>query len=103
MKLIELRPSKKESRAYSSTTLRNIFRKKQSKVTLPPNKKGIIVAIDVDQKLKSRLIAIGLYIGAEIEFIRSAPLGDPYEFLVSGNMITIRKEIARKIEIEVIL
>ena len=53
-------------------------------------------------ELKKRLVEMGITTGEIIKFDRNAPLGDPQEFLVKENGISIRKEDSRNIEIELI-
>lgn len=60
-----------------------------------------IKAINLDKDLKAQLIALGFAYGNEIAFERTAPLGDPQQYLVAGNYIAIRKEDAQRIEVEV--
>ena len=42
-----------------------------------------------------RLMVLGLVEGAEVEFASSAIGGDPLEFRLFGNAISLRKEHAR--------
>lgn len=59
-----------------------------------------IKAINLDSDLKGRLISVGFAYGNEIVFERTAPLGDPQQYFVAGNYISIRKEDAERIEVE---
>lgn len=59
-----------------------------------------VIKIDLDRETKERLLALGLYVGCEVIFERSAPLKDPQEYLVNAQFISIRKELAKKIFIE---
>lgn len=44
---------------------------------------------------------MGIVRGAKIEVVRNAPLGDPMEFLLKGYNLTLRKEDAANILLEV--
>ncbi len=44
---------------------------------------------------------MGIVRGAEIEMVRDAPLGDPVEFLLKGYNLTLRREEAKTIWLEV--
>lgn len=47
-----------------------------------------------------RLLEMGLTPGADIELIRSAPLGYPIEIKIRGYMLTLRKQEANCIELK---
>lgn len=61
-------------------------------------KPGEIVEVagfdETEKAYRSRLTAMGLTRGAEVKFIRSAPMGDPVEIEVRGYKLSIRKEEA---------
>jgi len=44
---------------------------------------------------------MGIVRGAEIPMVRDAPLGDPVEFLLKGYNLTLRREEAKTIWLEV--
>ena len=46
---------------------------------------------------------MGIVPNTKIKLTKKAPLGDPLQVEVSGYSLSIRKEIASKIEVEVIL
>jgi ferrous iron transport protein B len=52
--------------------------------------------------LRQTLLDLGFLPGTEIELIRKAPLGDPYEVKLRGFEITLRKNDAADIEVKVI-
>lgn len=60
-------------------------------------KKGIISAINGNDKFSKRLLALGCTEGTEIELKRSAPLGDPLIISVRGFELAIRKLDAQNI------
>jgi ferrous iron transport protein A len=62
--------------------------------------KAIIVKIGRLGDLKKRLTDMGITSGEVIKLERSAPLGDPQQFLIKGTGIAIRKEDADHIEIK---
>jgi len=43
---------------------------------------------------------MGIVRGAEIEMVRDAPLGDPVEFLLKGYNLTLRREEATNVWLE---
>lgn len=68
---------------------------------LAPGGRGRIVALDGDVEMMQRLLEMGLTPGTELEVVRLAPLGDPIEVRVRGYLLSIRKENARLIRMEV--
>lgn len=63
--------------------------------------RGIIRDLDGDPDLVQRLLELGLTDGEEVELIRFAPLGDPLEVRVRGYHLSLRREEARAILLEV--
>lgn len=62
---------------------------------LKPGETAQVTGFDVTEKAyRSRLGAMGLTKGAEIKFIRAAPMGDPVEIEIRGYKLSIRKEEA---------
>ena len=51
--------------------------------------------------IKKRFLDMGLLPGVEIRVVRVAPLGDPVEIVVRGYNLSLRREEARQIIIEV--
>ena len=51
--------------------------------------------------VKRRLVDMGLTPGTEVKLIKIAPFGDPLELRVRGYSLSLRKEDAGKIEVEV--
>ncbi len=47
-----------------------------------------------------RLLEMGLLPGTEVEMVRLAPLGDPLEIRVRGYLLSLRREEASAIEVE---
>ncbi len=52
--------------------------------------------------LHFRLMEIGFIPGRCIEFLRSAPLGDPVEFFLNGSRIALRKADAAQVLVELV-
>ena len=52
-------------------------------------------------ELRSRLYALGIIPGSELEILRFAPLGDPIQVKVGGSFVSIRKAEADIIQVEI--
>lgn len=63
--------------------------------------KGKTTRIEGSGALRRRIMDMGIVRGAEIEMVRDAPLGDPVEFLLKGYNLTLRREEAKTIWLEV--
>ena len=68
---------------------------------LKRGEKGRIVKIGGGGGLRRRLLDMGLVSGSEVEMERVAPLGDPIEIKVKGYNLSLRKEEADGIQVEV--
>jgi len=67
-----------------------------------PGEEGIIVGFSRGPStLLRRLLDMGLVKNTRIKVIRNAPLGDPVEFEALGYPISLRKEEAKYIIVEV--
>jgi len=64
--------------------------------------KGKIVKIIGTGSVYRRLVDMGLVTGSEVEMQRVAPLGDPIEIKVKGYNLSLRKEEAAGIKVEVV-
>lgn len=69
---------------------------------LTQGQKGKIVALKGEGGLKKHLMEMGFVKGAEVKIGRVAPLGDPIEIKIKGYSISLRKEEAQNIEIEIL-
>ena len=69
---------------------------------LKRGEKGKIVKIGGGGAVRRRLLDMGLVSGSSIEMQRVAPLGDPIEIKVKGYNLSLRKEEAASIQVEVI-
>lgn len=63
---------------------------------LLPGQKAIIQRF-TDDDLSLKLMEMGCIPGEEVEFKRTAPLGDPIEILVSGYLLSLRKAEAQTV------
>ena len=62
--------------------------------------KGRIVHLSLSKEDGERLFYLGIYQGAVLQFLHTAPLHDPYLFYVQGSLLILRKSDAMKIEVE---
>jgi len=69
---------------------------------LKRGEKGRVVKIGGSGSIHRRLLDMGLVSGSEVEMERVAPLGDPIEIKVKGYNLSLRKEEAASIQVEVI-
>ncbi len=69
---------------------------------LPVNKEGIIVSVAGENQLRCRLIDMGLIPKTKVKVVKLAPLGDPMQLHLRGYDLSIRKEDASFIEVEMI-
>ncbi len=63
--------------------------------SLQHGRRYVIDAVDCADPVAQRLMVLGLVEGAEIELASIAIGGDPLEFRVYGNSISLRREHAR--------
>ena len=61
---------------------------------------GKIVALELPPEARQRLLEMGMTVGARIEAVRYAPLGDPVDIKVRGYHLSIRKHEAAGIFVE---
>lgn len=62
---------------------------------------GKITSFKGKGEVKKHLMEMGLVRGSDIKVERVAPLGDPIEVKIKGYSLSLRKEDAKKIEIEI--
>lgn len=60
-----------------------------------------VIEIEVTGEIKYRLLDMGIIPNTKIKLTKKAPLGDPIQIEVRGYSLSIRKEIAHKIKVEV--
>lgn len=68
---------------------------------LKPGTKGKIIRISGNKNLKRRFQTMGILPGEEIVVEKIAPLGDPIDVIVKGYHLSLRKDEAEQIEVEV--
>lgn len=66
---------------------------------LEPGQRAIITRVGGTGALRRRFIEMGILKGETILIERSAPLGDPVEYLIKGYHLALRKEEAAHIEV----
>ncbi|MBE6135572.1 MAG: ferrous iron transport protein A [Erysipelotrichaceae bacterium] len=62
---------------------------------------GIIVKVNGEGRVRRRLFDMGLTPGAEVYLRKKAPLGDPIEITLRGYELSLRKDEAQNVEVEV--
>lgn len=68
---------------------------------LPLGQEAVITAVGGEGALRCRLLDMGLIPKTRVQVEKVAPLGDPLELRVRGYSLSLRKEDAGKIEVEV--
>ena len=62
---------------------------------------GVVLKITAEGKIKRRLFDMGVTPGAEITLKKVAPLGDPIQVLIRGYDLTLRRDEASTVLMEV--
>ena len=65
------------------------------------DREAVITAVGGEGALRCRLLDMGLIPKTRVRVEKVAPLGDPLELRVRGYSLSLRKEDAGKIEVEV--
>lgn len=68
---------------------------------LPIGIKAVIRKINKSGEIGRRILDMGITKGAEVQVVRSAPLGDPIDIKVMGYHLSLRRTEAANIEVEV--
>ena len=68
---------------------------------LSAGESGVITAVGGEGVLRCRLLDMGHIPQTEVTVSKIAPMGDPMELQLRGYVLTLRKEDARSIEVEV--
>ena len=63
--------------------------------------KGTIISLTGKGPIKQRMMDMGLVPGSEVEIIRVAPLGDPIEINLKGYNLSLRRNEAKNVMVEV--
>lgn len=58
-----------------------------------------IVSIHGDDAQTQRLLALGLVQGVTVSVVRVAPLGDPMTLSIAGNQVSVRRNLAKVLEV----
>lgn len=67
---------------------------------LKPGQQGKVTAISTTGAMKRRIMDMGVTPGVEIRVVKVAPLGDPVEVNVRGYELSLRKDEAAQVEIQ---
>lgn len=68
---------------------------------LTAGQSGTIIAVGGEGELRCRLLDMGLIPQTKVTVSKIAPMGDPMELQLRGYVLTLRKEDAGSIEVEV--
>ena len=68
---------------------------------LKPGQRGRITKISAKGSVRRRILDMGVVRGADIEMERVAPFGDPIEVKIKGYHLSLRKEEAANIYVEI--
>ena len=69
---------------------------------LKPGESGKITAIGAIGPLRRRLMDMGVLVGETVRVVKVAPLGDPIEVTVKSYQLSLRKQEAEGIAVEVV-
>ena len=58
---------------------------------------GVVDSIELPESDSRRLMELGFLPGAQIQYVRRSPFGDPRVFLVDGSEVALRRETALQI------
>ena len=67
---------------------------------LAPGRPARVCRVEGQPSVRQRLLEMGLVRGASVQFIRSAPLGDPIEVRVRGYSLSLRRQEAESVFVE---
>jgi ferrous iron transport protein A len=59
-----------------------------------------VLQVDGCDEVSIRLLEMGLTPGVAVQFIGTAPLGDPLEFELRGYRLSLRRTEARRVEVK---
>ena len=65
------------------------------------NDEGIIKIVKGEGRVRRRLFDMGVTPGANVVMRKKAPLGDPIEVTIRGYELTLRKDEAQLVEMEI--
>jgi Fe2+ transport system protein FeoA len=61
---------------------------------MAPGQRGVVTGFARHDDFTHRLLQFGVVEGADIEFLRAAPAGDPIEIRVMGSALSLRRSEA---------
>ncbi len=67
---------------------------------LKPGQQGTVVSIGEKGSMRRRIMDMGVTPGVTIKLIKVAPLGDPMEINIRGYELSLRKDEAAQISVE---
>lgn len=67
---------------------------------LKPGQLGKVTSIGTTGPMKRRVMDMGVTPGTEVKVIKVAPLGDPIEINIRGYELSLRKEEAAQVRVE---
>jgi ferrous iron transport protein A len=73
----------------------------QPLTSLKPGAAATVRQINLRPDQRGRLLEMGLLVGTPVQLIRFAPMGDPVEIKVRGYNLTLRRQDADLILVEV--
>lgn len=68
---------------------------------LEPHEKGTVVKVGGRGAVRRRILDMGVVVGSAVEVDRVAPLGDPVAIKIKGYVLSLRKEEAAGVQVEV--
>lgn len=68
---------------------------------LKPGDEGKVKALNAQGQLRTRLMDMGMITGTTVTMVRKAPLGDPLEVEIRGYSLSLRKEEAKLVDLEI--
>ncbi|MFO0877070.1 MAG: FeoA family protein [Gemmataceae bacterium] len=69
---------------------------------LTPGQRGRIVSLSGDPSVVQRLMEMGMLEGDELELLAVAPLGDPIEVRLRDYRLSLRREDAARVEVQLL-
>ena len=63
--------------------------------------KGVVYKVESEGRIRRRLFDMGVTPGAEVCLSKKAPLGDPLEITIRGYELTLRKQEAEWVIVEI--
>lgn len=70
---------------------------------LPIGQEAVITKVGGEGALRCRLLDMGIIPKTKVRIVKVAPMGDPIELHLRDYSLTIRKDDARKIEVEALV